>query len=324
MASQSLGGSAESTTEEPKWPFIWKSEFQVSGNNGGSGGAPKVAVNHLGQAIVAWQDGSSVKGHAIDAFGNPTGADFTVASLNTTATLDIDIGPLANGDFVVVHEFQFSATDMDVRYARISAAGVPINSGAVATEGSGVQEYDPQVTQATISDNNNDNDFAVVYARSAAGPANDIIMRQITGAGSIKSTTTVATGGATALVQPDVTVTDNGSSAAVIWRNTGSNIAQVSELRTFDLGATWSADPFVPLFSSQTGVLQAPSIARVKLDPARSNVSYATLAGFLAGNALDAVYTTGDDVRANYPALSFSGFTPTALRTVGLADNRAS
>ena len=78
------------------------------------------------------------------------------------------------------------------------------------------------MTQATISDNNNDNDFAVVYARSAAGPANDIIMRQITGAGSIKSTTTVATGGATALVQPDVTVTDNGSSAAVIWRNTGS------------------------------------------------------------------------------------------------------
>ena len=103
-----------------------------------------------------------------------------------------------------------------------------------------MQEYDPQVTQATISDNN-DNDFAVVYARSAAGPANDIIMRQITGAGSIKSTTTVATGGATALVQPDVTVTDNGSSAAVIWRNTGSNIAQVSELQTFDLGATWSA-----------------------------------------------------------------------------------
>ena len=51
-------------------------------------------------------------------------------------------------------------------------------------------------------------------------------------------------------------------------------------------------------------------------------MSYATLAGFLAGNALDAVYTTGDDVRANYPALSFSGFTPTALRTVGLADNR--
>jgi hypothetical protein len=107
--------------------FIWKSEFQVSGNNGGSGGAPKVAVNHLGQAIVVWQDGSSVKGHAIDAFGNLTGADFTVASLNTTATLDIDIASLANGDFVVVHEFQFSATDMDVRYARISAAGVPVN-----------------------------------------------------------------------------------------------------------------------------------------------------------------------------------------------------
>ncbi len=193
--------------------FIWKSEFQVSGNNGGSGGAPKVAVNHLGQAIVVWQDGSSVKGHAIDAFGNPTGADFTVASLNTTATLDIDIAPLANGDFVVVHEFQFSATDMDVRYARISAAGVPVNSGSVATDG-GIQEYDPQVTQASISDN--ENDFAVVYARSAAGPANDIIMRQMTGAGSIKSTTTVATGGATALVQPDVAFTENGSSAAVI------------------------------------------------------------------------------------------------------------
>ena len=89
------------------------------------------AVNSIG-AAVAVEDGSSVKGHAIDAFGNPTGADFTVASLNTTATLDIDIAPLANGDFVVVHEFQFSATDMDVRYARISAAGVPINSGAVA------------------------------------------------------------------------------------------------------------------------------------------------------------------------------------------------
>ena len=106
--------------------FVWKSEFQVSGNNGGSGGAPKVAVNHLGQAIVAWQDGSSVKGHAIDAFGNPTGADFTVASLNTTATLDIDIAPLANGDFVVVHEFQFSATDMDVRYARFRLPGYPL------------------------------------------------------------------------------------------------------------------------------------------------------------------------------------------------------
>src|SRR5215208_7940788 len=154
--------------------FVWKSEFQVSGNNGGSGGAPKVAVNHLGQAIVAWQDGSSVKGHAIDAFGNPTGADFTIAGLNTTATLDIDIAPLANGDFVVVHEFQFSATDLDVRYARITATGTPVSSGAVANEGtvSGVtvQEYDPQVTQASIS---------VVYARSAAGPANDIIMRQI-------------------------------------------------------------------------------------------------------------------------------------------------
>ncbi|MFL5230868.1 MAG: hypothetical protein ACJ8C7_21610, partial [Microvirga sp.] len=294
--------------------FIWKSEFQVSGNNGGSGGAPKVAVNHLGQAIVAWQDGSSVKGHAIDAFGNPTGADFTIASLNTTATLDIDIAPLANGDFVVVHEFQFSATDMDVRYARITATGTPVSSGAVANEGtvSGVtvQEYDPQVTQASISDS--DNDFAVVYARSAAGPANDIIMRQITGAGSIKSTTTVATGGATALVQPDVAFTNNGSSAAVIWRNTGSNIAQVSELQTSDLGAAWSADLGVPLFSSQTGVLQAPSIARVKLDPAGSNVSYATLAGFLAGNAIDAVYTSSEDVRANYPATSFSGFTPTA------------
>jgi Ca2+-binding RTX toxin-like protein len=304
--------------------FVWKSEFQVSGNNGGSGGAPKVAVNHLGQAIVAWQDGSSVKGHAIDAFGNPTGADFTIAGLNTTATLDIDIAPLANGDFVVVHEFQFSATDMDVRYARITATGTPVSSGAVANEGtvSGVtvQEYDPQVTQASISDS--DNDFAVVYARSAAGPANDIIMRQITGAGSIKSTTTVATGGATALVQPDVAFTNNGSSAAVIWRNTGSNIAQVSELRTFDLGAAWSADPGVPLFSSQAGVLQAPSIARVKLDPVRSNLSYATLGGFVAGNALDAVYTTDEDVRANYPATSFSGFTPTALRTVGLADNR--
>src|SRR3954453_20601626 len=33
-----------------------------------------------------------------------SGADFTIASLNTTATLDIDIAPLANGDFVVVHE----------------------------------------------------------------------------------------------------------------------------------------------------------------------------------------------------------------------------
>ena len=235
--------------------FIWKSEFQVSGNNGGSGGAPKVAVNHLGQAIVVWQDGSSVKGHAIDAFGNPTGADFTVAGLNTTATLDIDIAPLANGDFVVVHEFQFSATDMDVRYARISAAGVPVNSGAVAAEGSGVQEYDPQVTQASISDN--ENDFAVVYARSAAGPANDIIMRQITGAGSTKSTTTVATGGAAALVQPDVTVTDNGSSAAVIWRNTGSNIAQVSELRTFNLGATWS-----PIHSCRCSALRPASSKR--------------------------------------------------------------
>jgi Ca2+-binding RTX toxin-like protein len=269
---------------------------------------------------VAWQDGSFVKGHAIDAFGNPTGADFTIASLNTKATLDIDIAALANGDFVVVHEFQFSSTDMDVRYARISAAGVPVNSGNVAAEGSGVQEYDPQVTQASISDN--ENDFAVVYARSAAGPANDIIMRQMTGAGSIKSTTTVATGGATALVQPDVAFTENGSSAAVIWRNTGSNIAQVSELRTFNLGDTWSTDPGAPLFSSQTGVLEAPSIARVKLDPAESNVSYATLAGFRAGNALDAVYTTDKDVRANYPASSFSGFTLTALRTVGLADNR--
>jgi len=189
----------------------------------------------------------------------------------------------------------------------------------VAAEG-GVQEFDPQVAQASISDN--ENDFAVVYARSAAGPANDIIMRQMTGAGSIKSTTTVATGGATALVQPDVAFTNNGSGAAVIWRNTGSNIAQVSELRTFDLGAAWSADPGVPLFSSQAGVLQAPSIARVKLDPVESNLSYATLGGFLAGNALDAVYTTDEDVRANYPATSFSGFTPTALRTVGLADNR--
>ena len=43
-------------------------------------------------------------------------------------------------------------------------------AGPAATEGSGVQEYDPQLTQATISDNNNDNDFAVVYARSATAP----------------------------------------------------------------------------------------------------------------------------------------------------------
>src|SRR3954471_6664423 len=263
--------------------FIWKSEFQVSGNNGGSGGTPKVAVNHLGQAIVAWQDGSSAKGHAIDAFGNPTGADFTIAGLNTTATLDIDIAPLANGDFVVVHEFQFSATDMDVRYARNHCyrhAGL-LRRRCERGHGLGSDRAGIRPAGDPGQHLGQRERLRVVYARSAAGPANDIIMRQITGAGSIKSTTTVATGGATVLVQPDVTITDNGSSAAVIWRNTGSNIAQVSEPQTSDLGAAWSAELGVPLFSSQTGVLQAPSIARVKLDPAGSNVSYATLAGFL-------------------------------------------
>ncbi|MDQ1446881.1 MAG: hypothetical protein QOI20_3345 [Acidimicrobiaceae bacterium] len=111
------------------------SEFQVNTFTTNGQGAPEVAMDAAGNAVVVWQslsqDGSGwgVYGQRYNAAGSPVGGEFQINTLTTGDQQRPDVAVASNGTFVVTWESTASAgsdiSGWSVQARRFDSSGSP-------------------------------------------------------------------------------------------------------------------------------------------------------------------------------------------------------
>ncbi len=246
----------------------------------GSGERFAVASNGT-DYLVAWTSGTSsnrrIRGSRVSGAGSLL--DSNGILLSSAGSLEIEPSVASNGtDYLVAWSDYRNVTGPDIYAARMTAAGVVVDTGGIAISTATAEQTAPSIGC-------NGTDYLVAWQDRRNGP-DDIYASRVTAVGAVVDPSGIEISTA-ADAQLAPSVTSNGAEYLVAW--TDSHGGSKS-----DVGAS-------PV--SADGAVWGPTALPVSIEPARETspqVAYNAAAGrYLA------VYTSDDRIRARF--ITFEG-----------------